>query len=492
MPKISILIPVYNVAPYLSECIDSVINQTETDIEIICVDDASTDHSLAILTKYAEQDTRIRLLKHRDNEGLCKTRKDAVNIATGDYIMFLDSDDFLSLDACEKLYRKITHQNVDVLQFHSEILPAEGISEAMTRWVEDFMRPSEEYMEAPELVTACFIQRKFNCNLVNKIWKTEICKKAYAQIKDGHYTSAEDRYATFILTYYSRSYMGTLETFYHYRLGVGVTGGETLDINRFESRCTGAVIVENIKSFLQKQGTVSEFQKAFQAFRDDILMDCVDCWHNKLTKQDSGAGFQLLLKYWGSESVIGAIGRRYFEEQESMLSRSCLSVQANAAIYYRFVGYTAMDSIIERYISQLRSSCKELFLITDQDAPEQDESYMERPLLHIYSATDANWDDYQKRCSDLVKIIKEKNIGMLYYLSPTSHVTRLDELTILSSNAKCVICMDEYMADVVNQQEKRYHSLEQDFEVVKNKLFVLESNKFLKPVLKYLYSKNNL
>lgn len=73
MPKISILIPVYNVEKYLRECLESAINQTEKDIEIICVDDASEDSSLKILQEYANRDRRIKLIKHAENMGLCKT-----------------------------------------------------------------------------------------------------------------------------------------------------------------------------------------------------------------------------------------------------------------------------------------------------------------------------------------------------------------------------------------------------------------------------------
>ena len=87
MPKISILIPIYNVEKYLQDCLESVIHQTERDIEIICVDDASVDGSLKILQEYVNRDNRLKLLKHTENKGLCKTRKDAVEVATGKYIL---------------------------------------------------------------------------------------------------------------------------------------------------------------------------------------------------------------------------------------------------------------------------------------------------------------------------------------------------------------------------------------------------------------------
>ncbi len=118
MPKVSIIIPVYNVEKYLRQSLDSAINQTLKDIEIICVDDCSTDSSSDILKEYAEKDSRIAIIKQEVNEGLSSSRNVAMKIAKGDYIMFLDSDDWLELDACEKLYNQISKYNNDFVVFN--------------------------------------------------------------------------------------------------------------------------------------------------------------------------------------------------------------------------------------------------------------------------------------------------------------------------------------------------------------------------------------
>ena len=116
-PKISLIIPVYNVEKYLSECLDSVINQTLKDIEIICVNDGSTDSSLAILKEYAEKDNRIKIID-KENEGLGYTRKSGLKIASGEYILFLDSDDkYDSNNSLEKLYNCIKKHEADILIF---------------------------------------------------------------------------------------------------------------------------------------------------------------------------------------------------------------------------------------------------------------------------------------------------------------------------------------------------------------------------------------
>ena len=115
-PKVSVIIPVYNTAEFLPQCLDSVINQTLKDIEIICIDDGSTDNSLQILQEYAKKDDRIIVLT-QENQKQGAARNKGLSIARGEYIQFVDSDDYLVKDACEKLYNKSSKLNLDMLNF---------------------------------------------------------------------------------------------------------------------------------------------------------------------------------------------------------------------------------------------------------------------------------------------------------------------------------------------------------------------------------------
>ena len=101
-PKISIIIPVYNVEKYLKRCVESLTNQTLKDIEIILVDDESTDSSPIICDELAKQDARIKVI-HKKNEGAGLSRNVALKIAEGEYIGFVDSDDFVAEDMFESL-----------------------------------------------------------------------------------------------------------------------------------------------------------------------------------------------------------------------------------------------------------------------------------------------------------------------------------------------------------------------------------------------------
>lgn len=113
-PKISVIIPIYNMEAYLADCLDSLVNQSLRDIEIICIDDGSTDSSLSILNQYAWSDNRIVVITKK-NEGVARARNDGINIARGEYLFFLDPDDWVAdNDVFRDLYNEAINKKVDV------------------------------------------------------------------------------------------------------------------------------------------------------------------------------------------------------------------------------------------------------------------------------------------------------------------------------------------------------------------------------------------
>ena len=112
---INIIVPVYNTATYLPQCLDSLVNQTYRDIEIICVNDGSTDNSPDILKAYAERDSRI-LVIHQENLGLSDARNKGLESARGEWVMFVDSDDWIGTDCCKTLLSH-TDKQTDVCLF---------------------------------------------------------------------------------------------------------------------------------------------------------------------------------------------------------------------------------------------------------------------------------------------------------------------------------------------------------------------------------------
>ena len=114
-PLLTIAVAVYNTEKYLKDCMDSVVNQTYQNLEIICVNDCSTDNSLEILEEYAAKDKRIKIINNEKNLGLGVVRNIGMDAAHGEYILFIDSDDWLDLTTCEKLITKAKENDADVV-----------------------------------------------------------------------------------------------------------------------------------------------------------------------------------------------------------------------------------------------------------------------------------------------------------------------------------------------------------------------------------------
>jgi len=114
MSKVSVVVPVYNAQEYLRRCVDSILNQTYTDLEIILVDDGSTDQSAEICKEYAVKDSRVRYL-FQENAGPDYARKKGVQVSTGEYLTFADADDYVDADMIGRLHQELVERNCDMV-----------------------------------------------------------------------------------------------------------------------------------------------------------------------------------------------------------------------------------------------------------------------------------------------------------------------------------------------------------------------------------------
>lgn len=177
MPKLSVIIPVYNAEKFLSRCVESIINQTFQDLEIILVNDGSTDNSLTICHEFASKDKRIKVIDKK-NEGSGPTRNVGIGIARGDYLAFPDSDDRMELDAYESCIKIIEDSNVDLLVFGMKTEVYTDSLNRVERIVLDEI-PEREYYTPEEFRNnwAWLYQKMDMGSPCNKIYKKSIIDK---------------------------------------------------------------------------------------------------------------------------------------------------------------------------------------------------------------------------------------------------------------------------------------------------------------------------
>lgn len=147
------VIPIYNVEDYIEECLVSALNQTLKEIEIICVDDGTKDSSMEIVERYAKEDDRIVVI-HRENGGLSAARNTGLRAASGEYVYFLDSDDYITDDMLEILYNECKKEDLDNIYFDAEsFYESEEVKQEQPQYLHYYRRPAafEQVMSGPEL-----------------------------------------------------------------------------------------------------------------------------------------------------------------------------------------------------------------------------------------------------------------------------------------------------------------------------------------------------
>lgn len=258
MYKISIIIPIYNTEKYLRRCLDSVCNQTFVDIEIICINDCSTDGSLNILNEYAQKDNRIKIIDFKENRGVAIARNTGIDEAQGEYISFVDADDYVDLDFFEKLYNKAIKTNSKLVVSNVQ-LETENLQKQNDYIINDILK---KIKDQPLYYNQLFWLGLYNSNLLksNSIKFIENC------------IYGEDRLLPLKAAYYAKKIETVYDTFYHYvRNSSSITKGlknkkilqsfifslknifefiNNIEISPNDYTCVSEVFLENSLSFM--------------------------------------------------------------------------------------------------------------------------------------------------------------------------------------------------------------------------------------------------
>lgn len=205
MAKISIIVPVYNTEKFLEKCLNSLINQTLKDIEIICINDGSTDNSLQILEKFADKDKRIQII-NQTNSGPSIARNIGIKKAVGEYIGFVDSDDWVDSNFFEQLYIKVKKHNADI--------GVAGIKRVRSyKWKYHIKLEKEKVInEINEKFQICDVPDK--CYPVNKIYKLAELQKLNINFEPNVYF--EDRLFTAQVLINLKTLVTVPNTYYNY------------------------------------------------------------------------------------------------------------------------------------------------------------------------------------------------------------------------------------------------------------------------------------
>lgn len=216
MPKLSVIVPVYNTEKYLRECVDSILAQIFTDFELILVDDGSTDGSGAICDEYAKQDERVQVI-HQENSGVTHARKTGAVLSKGDYLTYVDSDDWIDPDGYRNMMSQIEKHHADIAVFAMTVEKKQPV--VISNRIET------GFFSKEMLLTTVYPHMLFdysaNCSgaimsLCNKIIRRELLLNAIAVIPDS-LTYGEDAISGYLCMLNASSAYICNQPFYHYR-----------------------------------------------------------------------------------------------------------------------------------------------------------------------------------------------------------------------------------------------------------------------------------
>jgi len=272
MPKLSVVIPVHNEEKRLPRCLKSILSQSFADWEVVCVDDGSRDGTADVLQKFVDGDKRIRGSAFTRHLGTVLARKLALLDAKGDYVMFADADDEFLPGAFENAVRLIEDAGVDILEFGIEIAAPDNMD--VSRFKRLF-RHREIQSAGSNILYDCFVNRRFQHNLWNKIYRAEVCRQAVENMPDiqlQHYT---DQYLMFFLLYFAESFRSVQDgPFYRYHMGEGVSTKRP-DAEQFKALCEASGIFPRLEKFLRDRNQYETHVSVLEAMRNTLCCDMI-------------------------------------------------------------------------------------------------------------------------------------------------------------------------------------------------------------------------
>lgn len=312
-PSVSIVIPTHNDEAWVAAALDSCLAQSHKSIEILCVDDASTDSTREIIEQYCARDPRIRLINHEVNSSAFTSRRTGVEAAAAQYVLFLDGDDELAPTAAEKSLALARRGDADVVGFGVDLTKADG---KRNRVFEGELQPKHKSLTGTAILAKLFAPGKTaHGHIWGYLFKTELLRGVYADLpQDIHLKRANDLPVTFLALARASSYVSTPEHLYRYFFLRGRSGHRVRSMDEFEFYLEAVRSIEVIRDAVLEPATewsdpdkvVACYESArlsviagvlrygMGAVDDDLLQECLVALENRVGRIDvigAAAGF---------------------------------------------------------------------------------------------------------------------------------------------------------------------------------------------------------
>jgi glycosyltransferase EpsH len=287
VPDISIIIPVYKAEQYLRQCLDSIVNQTHQNIEIICVNDGSPDKSLEILQDYDKKDSRIRIIDQK-NQGASSARNNGIELSTGRYIMFVDADDWIDRETCEMTYAMAENNHADIViwpyikEYANSSVPKPIFEQDMVIFenkdIREFLHRRicgliGEELKKPEMLNAL-------SPVWGKLYHQNVIKEFNVRFESNDLIGVEDGIFNFIVFNHIKKAVYINQCYYHYRKNNQASISKTYNPRSLE-------LFKNQLGFYQKNIDNNNLGDSYQlALNNRVALSFMDFGLNELASSE--------------------------------------------------------------------------------------------------------------------------------------------------------------------------------------------------------------
>ena len=265
-PKVSIVVPCYNVELYIGECMESILGQDYKNLEVICIDDFSTDATYNRILEFCNRDSRVKLLKHSKNKGLSIVRNNGIKEATGEYIWFIDADDYIKENAVKKIVNQLLEMDAEGIFFYFEKKnQGTRTSESCIETVETRLPCKENHLYIGKDIFRKFYEcRSFKIEACRYMWKLEFLRNNSLFFYER--LIHEDNYFTFFALMKAKKILVLQEALYVYRIR-----DDSIMAN-IDQRYLQSIyiILVDIISYWRKNGDDEQINKAIEYYLDSL------------------------------------------------------------------------------------------------------------------------------------------------------------------------------------------------------------------------------
>ncbi|MBV0894075.1 glycosyltransferase [Microbacterium sp. NC79] len=360
-PAVSIIVPLFNDEEWVAAALDSCLKQTSGDFEVLCIDDASTDTTAAIVEEYASRDSRIRLIQQPTNASAFQARRAGIGAAAGDYVLFLDGDDALAPNAVKATVAKARSAKADVVGFGVEIVTANSKT---PRRFEAALQPRHKELHSTDIVTSLFpVGEEANGHLWRYLFATDLLRAAYEGFtRDATYYRANDLPITLLALAHATKYVSLPDRLYRYNFQRGTSGHTINGVDHFNFLLSGidpiTAIADEVSAisgrFTHPEALLRTYESARLHIIGNVLKYCI----RDTTGDLQSTCLRLLKDKVGDLQVTRAAAAFVPSALDSLSAHATRPVQPtepvrNVLLYTAYLGIGGLQSVLQHHAQAL-------------------------------------------------------------------------------------------------------------------------------------------